>query len=326
MLGYNLVTHQTTAEGVHVRNVMIAEAKDLSLETYFAIVLDRTTAAPIIIASPMGGVDIEAVAAASPNSIFYETITDIAEGPTQAQLTNLAIKLGFDKDTRTLDQAVDQMRKLYRLFIKVDAIQVEINPFGLTPENEVLCFDAKISFDDNAAFRQNEIFSNVDRSSDDPREVEALHHNLNYIGMDGNIGCLVNGAGLAMGTMDIIKMYGGEPANFLDVGGSANEAQIYAAFNLLSQDPNVKAILVNIFGGIMRCDIIAQGIVNAFRAGLVSKPLVVRLVGTNAELAKKMIDEAGLRIMVLEDLDEAASNAVELANQEMVKEMMQCQQ
>lgn len=326
MLGYNLVTHQTTAEGVHVRNVMIAEAKDLSLETYFAIVLDRTTAAPIIIASPMGGVDIEAVAAASPDSIFYETITDIAEGPTQAQLTNLAIKLGFDKDTRTLDQAVDQMRKLYRLFIKVDAIQVEINPFGLTPENEVLCFDAKISFDDNAAFRQNEIFSNVDRSSDDPREVEALHHNLNYIGMDGNIGCLVNGAGLAMGTMDIIKMYGGEPANFLDVGGSANEAQIYAAFNLLSQDPNVKAILVNIFGGIMRCDIIAQGIVNAFRAGLVSKPLVVRLVGTNAELAKKMIDEAGLRIMVLEDLDEAASNAVELANQEMVKEMMQCQQ
>jgi succinyl-CoA synthetase beta subunit len=326
MLGYNLVTHQTTAEGVLVKNVMIAEAKDLALETYFAIVLDRTAAAPIIIASPNGGVDIEAVAAASPDSIFYEPITDIVEGPTQAQLANIAIKLGFDKDTRTLDHAVDQMRKLYELFIKVDAVQVEINPFGLTPENEVLCFDAKISFDDNAAFRQKEIFSNVDRSSDDPREVEALRHNLNYIGMDGNIGCLVNGAGLAMGTMDIIKMYGGEPANFLDVGGSANEAQIYAAFNLLSQDPKVKAILVNIFGGIMRCDIIAHGIVNAFRAGLVSKPLVVRLVGTNSELAKKMIDEAGLRIMVLEDLDEAASNAVELANQEMVKEMMQCQQ
>lgn len=318
MIGYQLVTNQTSKDGVKVQKVMIAEAKDLAHEAYFAIILDRTTGGPILIGSPKGGIDIEAVAESNPELIFKEPV-DLDKGPTEGQLERMADNLGLNGNPKVKQQAIDQMSRLFKLFTSVDATQIEINPFGVTPDNEVLCFDAKINFDDNAAFRQKSIFSQQDNSSADQRELIAQEHQLNYIGMEGNIGCLVNGAGLAMATMDILKLYGGSPANFLDVGGGAQPNQIATAYKLLVDDENVKSIFVNIFGGIMRCDLIAEGILQAVKDPKIrSVPLVIRLAGTNDKIAKdRLISEYPGRVQVFDDLDKAAEKAVLAAELEL---------
>uniref|UniRef100_A0A6P8P146 Succinate--CoA ligase [GDP-forming] subunit beta, mitochondrial n=1 Tax=Geotrypetes seraphini TaxID=260995 RepID=A0A6P8P146_GEOSA len=307
MLGYNLATKQTAKEGVKVNKVMVAEALDISRETYLAILMDRACNGPVIVGSPQGGVDIEEVAATNPELIFKEEI-DIFEGIKDNQALRMAENLGFDGPLQ--QQAADQIKKLYHLFLKVDATQVEVNPFGETPEGQVVCFDAKINFDDNAEFRQEEIFAMDDTSENDPIETEAANYDLKYIGMDGNIACFVNGAGLAMATCDIIDLHGGKPANFLDLGGGVQESQVYQAFKLLSADPRVEAILVNIFGGIVNCAIIANGITKACRELELKVPLVVRLEGTNVHEAKRILNESGLPIMAAIDLDDAAKKAV----------------
>ncbi|XP_064488225.1 succinate--CoA ligase [GDP-forming] subunit beta, mitochondrial-like [Ornithodoros turicata] len=307
MLGHNLVTKQTSKDGVKVNKVMIAEAMDIARETYLAILMDRAHNGPVIVASPAGGVDIEDVAEKTPELIFKEPV-DIKKGITDEQARSIAKNLGF-KDA-LLDQAAEQIKQLYNLFIKVDATQVEVNPFGETPDGRVVCFDAKINFDDNAAFRQEQIFEQEDVAESDPREVLAAKHHLNYIGMDGNIACLVNGAGLAMATMDIIQLHGGSPANFLDVGGNVKEDQVTQAFKILTEDPRVKAVLVNIFGGIVNCATIANGITNACRTINLKVPLVVRLEGTNVEEAKFILKNSGLPITSALDLDDAARKAV----------------
>ncbi|BFZ08676.1 hypothetical protein BsWGS_11715 [Bradybaena similaris] len=307
MLGHRLVTKQTPKNGVLVTKVMVAEALDIARETYFAILMDRGHGGPVLVGSPKGGMDIEEVAEKEPEAIFKEPI-DIMSGPHRKQLLNMAEKLGFHGARQ--QEAADQMSRLYDLFLKVDATQVEINPFGETPDGRVVCFDAKINFDDNAQFRQKEVFSMDSMAENDPREVEAAKHNLNYIGMDGNIACLVNGAGLAMATMDIIQLYGGSPANFLDVGGTVTEEQVYNAFKLLTSDSKVKAILVNIFGGIVNCAIIANGITNACKSINLQLPLIVRLEGTNVAEAKRILEKSNLPITSATDLDDAAKKAV----------------
>ncbi|XP_076468841.1 succinate--CoA ligase [GDP-forming] subunit beta, mitochondrial-like [Babylonia areolata] len=307
MLGNKLTTKQTPKGGVKVTKVMVAEALDIERETYFAILMDRGFGGPVMVGSPQGGMDIEEVAEKNPDAIFKDPI-DIEVGMTEEQATNMAQNLGFVGDKTK--EAADQIKKLYELFLKVDATQVEINPFGETDDGRVVCFDAKINFDDNAEFRQKEIFAMDDMAESDPREVEASKHNLNYIGMDGNIACLVNGAGLAMATMDIIQLHGGSPANFLDVGGTVTENQVFHAFKLLTSDSQVKAILVNIFGGIVNCATIAKGITSACRSINLQLPLVVRLEGTNVDEAKKILEESQLPIVSAGDLDDAARKAV----------------
>uniref|UniRef100_A0A8C2U3E0 Succinate--CoA ligase [GDP-forming] subunit beta, mitochondrial n=1 Tax=Coturnix japonica TaxID=93934 RepID=A0A8C2U3E0_COTJA len=277
MIGYNLSTKQTPKDGVKVKKVMVAEALNISRETYFAILMDRACNGPVMVGSPQGGVDIEEVAVTSPELIF---------------------------------KAADQIKKLYNLFLKIDATQVEVNPFGETPEGQVVCFDAKINFDDNAEFRQKEIFAMDDKSENEPIENEAAKYDLKYIGLDGNIACFVNGAGLAMATCDIISLNGGKPANFLDLGGGVKEAQVYQAFKLLTADPKVEAILVNIFGGIVNCAIIANGITKACRELELKVPLVVRLEGTNVHEAQRILNESGLPITSARDLEDAAKKAV----------------
>ncbi|XP_054551404.1 succinate--CoA ligase [GDP-forming] subunit beta, mitochondrial isoform X6 [Talpa occidentalis] len=274
MIGYNLATKQTPKEGVKVKKVMVAEALDISRETYLAILMDRSCNGPVMVGSPQGGVDIEEVAASNPELIFKEQI-DIIEGIKDSQAQRMAENLGFLGPLK--NQAADQIKKLYNLFLKVDATQVEVNPFGETPEGQVVCFDAKINFDDNAEFRQKDIFAMDDKSETEPIENEADKYDLKYIGLDGNIACFVNGAGLAMATCDIIFLNGGKPANFLDLGGGVKESQVYQAFKLLTADPKVEAILVNIFGGIVNCAIIANGITKACRELELKVPLVVRL-------------------------------------------------
>eukprot|EP01130_Rhizamoeba_saxonica_P019060 TRINITY_DN9774_c0_g1_i1.p1 TRINITY_DN9774_c0_g1~~TRINITY_DN9774_c0_g1_i1.p1 ORF type:complete len:417 (-),score=129.55 TRINITY_DN9774_c0_g1_i1:36-1286(-) len=306
MLGNKLITKQTPPDGVPVNKVMIAEAIDLETELYLSILMDRESDGPVVVASTEGGMDIEAVAEQTPEKIFQQPI-DINNGPTDEQLTKIATNLGFTGEL--VDQCKEQVARLYELFIKLDAVQVEINPLALTPENLIYCADAKIGFDDNAQFRHKEIFEQADTTEDDPREVEAAKHNLNYIGMEGNIGCMVNGAGLAMATMDIIKLYNGSPANFLDVGGSANEEQITEAFKILTSDPQVKAILVNIFGGIMKCDVIASGVVAAAKSINLQVPLIVRLSGTNVERGNQILKESGIEVITANDLDDAAAKA-----------------
>lgn len=307
MLGYKLVTKQTGKDGVMVNKVMIAQALDISRETYLAIVMDRDSVGPVIVGSPQGGMDIEEVAATNPGAIF-KTKIDIETGITETQAHDMAKNLGFTDNK--LAVAADQIKKLYNLFVKVDATQIEINPFGETEDGNVVCFDAKFNFDDNAEFRQVPIFAMDDMAENDPREKEAAEHDLNYIGMEGNIGCLVNGAGLAMATMDIVKLRGGEPANFLDVGGNVNEDQVYHAFRILTQDPKVKAILVNIFGGIVNCATIANGITTAAKTLGLNMPLIVRLQGTNVDVAKQILADSGLPIVAADDLDSAAQKAV----------------
>eukprot|EP00033_Pygsuia_biforma_P000318 GCRY01000388.1.p1 GENE.GCRY01000388.1~~GCRY01000388.1.p1 ORF type:complete len:455 (+),score=96.17 GCRY01000388.1:96-1367(+) len=307
MLGFNLKTHQTPPEGVLVRKLTIAQGLDISRETYFAILYDRAFQGPVMMGSAAGGVEIEEVAAKTPELIHTEPI-DIMKGVQPEQTARMAKELGFKGDL--IPKAQEQMKRLYDLFLNVDATQVEINPFGETPDGQVVCFDAKINFDDFAMYRQKEIYDQRDESEEDPREVQAKQYGLNYVGLTGNIGCMVNGAGLAMGTMDIIKLHGGEPANFLDVGGGANEEQVAEAFKILTQDSNVQAILVNIFGGIMKCDVIARGIINAVKTVDLKVPLVVRLEGTNVESGKDLLRNSGLTIIAAEDLNDAAEKAV----------------
>jgi succinyl-CoA synthetase beta subunit len=310
MLGQTLVTHQTGPAGRVVNKVLVAESADIAREIYFAILLDRATVAPLIVASTEGGVEIETVAAKSPEKIVREPIHPLA-GLQPFQARKLARQLAFKSSQ--LKAATKLFEGLYRTFIGCDCSMVEVNPLVVTKKGEVLALDAKLNFDDNALFRHPEIAEMRDYAEEDPREVEASKHDLNYIGLDGNIACLVNGAGLAMATMDIIKFYGGSPANFLDVGGSATEEQVTEAFKILISDRNVKAILVNIFGGIMRCDIIAQGIINAAKTLKLSVPLVVRLEGTNVEEGKQLLKESGLTLITADDLGDAARKAVEEA-------------
>ena len=310
MLGQILVTHQTGPAGRQVNKVLVAESADIAREIYFAVLLDRATAAPVIVASTEGGVEIEAVAAKSPEKIIREPINPLA-GLQPFQTRKLAKQLGFESSQ--LKSASKLFEGLYRTFIAYDCSMVEVNPLVVTKKGDVLALDAKFNFDDNAIYRHPEVAALRDIAEEDPREVEASKHGLNYIGLDGNIACLVNGAGLAMATMDIIKFYGGEPANFLDVGGGATEEQVTEAFKILIADKKVKAILVNIFGGIMKCDIIAQGIINAAKTLKLSVPLVVRLEGTNVEAGKKLISDSGLAVIAADDLADAAQKAVKAA-------------
>jgi succinyl-CoA synthetase beta subunit len=310
VLGQILVTHQTGPDGRTVNKVLVAESADIAREIYFAVLLDRATAAPVIVASIEGGVEIEAVAAKSPEKIIREPINPLA-GLQPFQTRKLAKQLGFESSQ--LKNASKLFEGLYRTFVAYDCSMVEVNPLVVTTKGDVLALDAKFNFDDNALYRHPEIAALRDVAEEDPREVEASKHGLNYIGLDGNIACLVNGAGLAMATMDIIKFYGGEPANFLDVGGGATEEQVTEAFKILIADKKVKAILVNIFGGIMKCDIIAQGIINAAKTLKLSVPLVVRLEGTNVEAGKKLIADSGLAVIAADDLADAARKAVKAA-------------
>ena len=310
MLGQILVTHQTGPAGRQVNKVLVAESADIAREIYFAVLLDRATAAPVIVASTEGGVEIEAVATKSPEKIIREPIDPLA-GLQPFQTRKLAKQLGFESSQ--LKSASKLFEGLYRTFVAYDCSMVEVNPLVVTRKGDVLALDAKFNFDDNAIYRHPDVAALRDIAEEDPREVEASKHGLNYIGLDGNIACLVNGAGLAMATMDIIKFYGGEPANFLDVGGGATEEQVTEAFKILIADKKVKAILVNIFGGIMKCDIIAQGIINAAKTLKLSVPLVVRLEGTNVEAGKKLIADSGLAVIAADDLADAAQKAVEAA-------------
>ena len=310
MLGQILVTHQTGPSGRLVNKVLVAESADIAREMYFAVLLDRATAAPLIVASTEGGVEIEAVAAKSPEKIIREPIDSLA-GLQPYQGRKLAKQLGFESSQ--LKDASKLFEGVYRTFIAYDCSMIEVNPLVVTNKGEVLALDAKFNFDDNALYRHPEIAAMSDIAEEDPREVEASKHGLNYIGLDGNIACLVNGAGLAMATMDIIKFYGGEPANFLDVGGGATEEQVTEAFKILIADKKVKAILVNIFGGIMKCDVIAQGIIDAAKTVKLSVPLVVRLEGTNVEQGKQLLKESGLALIAADDLADAAQKVVKAA-------------
>jgi succinyl-CoA synthetase beta subunit len=310
MLGQTLVTHQTGAAGRVVHKVLVGESAEIAREIYFAILLDRAIAAPLIVASTEGGVEIETVAAKSPEKIIREAIDPLA-GLQPFQTRKLAKQLAFEaSQTKAAAKLFDG---LYRTFIGCDCSMVEINPLVVTKKGDVLALDAKFNFDDNALYRHPEIAAMRDITEEDPREVEASKHGLNYIGLDGNIACLVNGAGLAMATMDIIKFYGGSPANFLDVGGGATEEQVTEAFKILIADKNVKAILVNIFGGIMKVDVIAQGIINAAKTVKLSVPVVVRLEGTNVEKGKQLLKESGVTLITADDLGDAAQKAVKAA-------------
>jgi succinyl-CoA synthetase beta subunit len=312
MLGNNLITKQTTAEGLPCNKIMLAERMYMRREMYISIMLDRSAGGPIFIASPAGGTSIEDVAEETPELIFKQPV-DINTGITDAQCEFIATSLGFLPGSATHTEAQGVVRNLYEVFVKHDCTLVEVNPLAETSDGRVLVCDAKLNFDDNAEYRQPDVFKYRDTSQEDPREVEAAKHDLNYIGLTGNIGCMVNGAGLAMATMDIIKLKGGDPANFLDVGGGATEDQVQMAFELLNADPNVKCILVNIFGGIMRCDVIAMGIINAAQAIGIKKPIIVRLKGTNVEEAKKLIEASPFKFISTDCLDDAATKAVHIS-------------
>ncbi|XP_057302327.1 succinate--CoA ligase [ADP-forming] subunit beta, mitochondrial-like [Hydractinia symbiolongicarpus] len=311
MLGKNLYTIQTGDSGRPCNEVLIVERLYPRREYYFAITLDRKAKGPLLIASSQGGMSIEDVARENPDAIITQPI-DIFKGFDKKTAVEYANRLGFTAGC--VDSAADIFLKLYNLFIEKDCTLLEINPFTELNNGDVMCMDCKLSFDDNALFRHKNIASLKDWTQEDPREVEATNYDLNYIGLDGSIGCLVNGAGLAMATMDIIKLHGGSPANFLDVGGGATAEAVTAAFKLISSDHKVKAILVNIFGGIMKCDVIAEGIIEAAKTLNLQLPLVVRLQGTNVDDAKALIATSGLRILPCDDLEDAARMVVKLAD------------
>jgi succinyl-CoA synthetase beta subunit len=310
MIGQVLVTHQTGPEGKPVSKVLVAQSVDIRKEYYLAILVDRGSHRPVIVASAEGGVNIEEVAARNPAAIITTPVHP-ALGLQLWQARKIARQLGLGSGKLRAFETL--LAALYRLFIDCDCSMVEINPLVETADGRIMALDAKFNFDDNALFRHPEIQAMRDIAEEDPREVEASRFNLNYIGLDGNIACMVNGAGLAMATMDIIKLHGGEPANFLDVGGGANEEQVKQAFRILCSDPNVKAILVNIFGGIMKCDIIAQGIINAAREINLTVPLVVRLEGTNVEAGRELLGASGLTLTTATDLTDAARKVVAAA-------------
>ena len=307
MLGKKLVTHQTGTDGKEVKKVLIEEGCSIARELYLGMVVDRAAQCVVVMASSEGGVEIEEVAAKSPEKILKEYV-DPAVGLIPFQARKLAFGLGIDKSL--INKTVKFMDGLYKVFVETDASMAEINPLVITKGGDILALDAKMGFDDNGLFRHKEIHDMRDLDEEDTKEIEASRHSLNYVALDGNIGCMVNGAGLAMATMDIIKLYGGMPANFLDVGGGANKEQVTAAFKILMSDAKVKAVLINIFGGIMRCDIIAEGVIAAVKEVGIKVPLVVRLQGTNVEMGRKILSESGLNIITAEKMDEAGEKVV----------------
>jgi succinyl-CoA synthetase beta subunit len=310
MLGMNLVTHQTGPEGREVRTLLIEEGLPIEREFYLGIVLDRATGRPVFMASAAGGMDIEEVAAKTPEKIFKETI-DPAVGFRPFQARKLAFSLDVPNDL--IGQAVKFMQALYTAYEQMDASLLEINPFLLTKDNRLLALDAKVNFDDNALFRHKDFLDLRDLNEEEPLEIEASKFDLNYIKLDGNIACMVNGAGLAMATMDIIKHAGGEPANFLDVGGGASQERVGAAFRILLADEHVKAVLINIFGGIVRTDMVARGVIEAAKSIGINIPVVVRLEGTNVEEGRRLIAESGLNFTVGNGMKDAAEKVVALA-------------
>lgn len=313
LLGKKLATFQTGPEGLPVSRLYIEEATAIDKEFYVAITLDRSKSKPIIMVSASGGMEIEEVAATNPEAIITQTIEPFI-GLRSYHARELALKLGLPKNL--LNKAASIFTTLYKIYIELDASMVEINPLVLTKEGNIVILDAKIEFDDNGLFRHPEIMEMDDPTQISPLEVEAKKFNLNYIKLDGNIACMVNGAGLAMSTMDTIKLAGGEPANFLDVGGSANATQIANAFKIILSDPNVKAIFINIFGGILRCDRLAEGIITAAKEVSINVPVIVRMEGTNVELGKKMLQESGLPLITADTMWEGALKAVEAANKQ----------
>ena len=310
LLGKVLVTYQTGPEGREVKKVLVEEGLDIEREYYMGLLVDRAKNRVCLMASSEGGMDIEEVARKSPEKILYEYV-DPAVGLMPFQARRMAFGLGLGKEL--VGKAVKFMLSLYEAFVGLDSSRVEINPFVTTKDRSVIALDAKLSFDDNALFRHRDVEALRDLDEEDPKEVAASRFNLNYVSLDGTIGCMVNGAGLAMATMDIIKLYGGSPANFLDVGGGASTEQITAAYKLLASDENVKAILINIFGGIMRCDVIAEGIVKAVKDVGETVPIVVRLQGTNVEEGRRIFAESGMNIITAETMDEAAQKVVSVA-------------
>jgi succinyl-CoA synthetase beta subunit len=310
MLGMKLVTHQTGPEGREVRVLLIEEGLPIDKEFYLGVVLDRASGRTVFMASAAGGMDIEEVAARAPEQILKETI-DPAVGFRSFQARKLAFGLGLPADL--INQAAKFMQALYGAYEQMDASLLEINPFLLTKDKRLIALDAKVNFDDNALYRHPDFHALRDLNEEEPLEIEASKFDLNYIKLDGNIACMVNGAGLAMATMDIIKLAGGEPANFLDVGGGASQERVEAAFRILLADENVRAVLVNIFGGIVRCDMVARGVVGAAQNLGVNVPVVVRLEGTNVEEGQRVIRESGLNFTVANGMRDAAEKVVSLA-------------
>ena len=307
MLGKTLITHQTGPNGKEVKRLYIEESSKIKKEFYLSCLIDRASSKIAFISSDQGGMDIEEVAKKSPEKIIT-TKVDYLEDIDDENCKKI-IKMFILKDN-TMLQGINLIKSIYKMFISTDANLVEINPLILTEDDNLICLDAKMNFDDNSIFRQPEIQSLRDLNEEDPSEIEASKHDLAYIKLDGSIGCMVNGAGLAMATMDIIKLFGQEPANFLDVGGGASKEKVSAAFKIILSDPNVKGILINIFGGIMRCDILAQGVVEAAKEININVPLVVRLAGTNYKEGKLILDNSGLKIISASDLSDAASKIV----------------
>ena len=307
LLGKKLITHQTGPSGKEVKRLYLEEPSNIKKEFYLSCLIDRASSKIAFISSDQGGMDIEEVAKSDPNKINTVKISfkeDIEEEDCKKIIRNF----NLDEDANL--KCIKIIKSIYKTFVSTDASLIEINPLILTKENNIVCLDAKISFDDNAIFKHPELLELRDLNEEDPTEIEASKHDLAYIKLDGSIGCMVNGAGLAMATMDIIKLYGEEPANFLDVGGGASKEKVAAAFKIILSDKNVKGILINIFGGIMRCDVLAQGIVEAAKETKINIPIVVRLAGTNSKEGKKILDESGLKIISASDLGDAAKKIV----------------
>ena len=307
MIGAHLVTNQTGEEGKEVKEVYIEDGCEIQKELYLSLLVDRATSKVTVIASTEGGMDIELVAEQSPEKILKLEISE-EKGLVKTEVIDLAKQLGLGE--KAIDEAVGFLDSAYRLFVEMDLSQLEVNPMVLSTGGSLIALDAKINFDDNALFRHPEVEDLLDESEQEAAELEAEKFDLNYVKLDGSIGCMVNGAGLAMATMDIIKLYGGEPANFLDVGGGATKEKVSKAFQIILSDENVEGILVNIFGGIMRCDIIAEGIIAAAKEVSLNVPLVVRLEGTNVDMGKNILEQSGLPIISAEDLDDAANKIV----------------
>tara|TARA_B100000963_G_scaffold297406_1_gene268877 strand:+ start:411 stop:1571 length:1161 start_codon:yes stop_codon:yes gene_type:complete len=307
MLGKTLITHQTGPSGKQVKRLYIEESSKIKKEFYLSCLIDRVSSKIAFISSDQGGMDIEEVAKTNPKKIIKTKVNYLED--IDEESCKEIIKI-FNLKDRTYSQGINLVKSIYKMFISTDANLVEINPLILTEDDNLICLDAKMNFDDNSIFRQPQIQSLRDLSEEDPSEIEASKHDLAYIKLDGSIGCMVNGAGLAMATMDIIKLFGKEPANFLDVGGGASKEKVSAAFKIILSDPNVKGILINIFGGIMRCDILAQGVVDAAKEIDINVPLVVRLAGTNYKEGKLILDNSGLKIISALDLSDAADKIV----------------
>ena len=307
LLGKKLITHQTGPEGREVKRLYVEESSNIDKEFYLSCLVDRDSSKIAFISSDQGGMDIEEVARNNPEKIITTKIE------MNSEISNIdcnkIIKI-FNLDEKNKNQAISLIKSIYKMFISTDANMVEVNPLILTKEEKIVCLDAKVNFDSNALFRHPEILELRDLNEEEPTEIEASKHDLAYIKLDGSIGCMVNGAGLAMATMDIIKLYGKEPANFLDVGGGASKEKVSAALKIILSDKNVKGILINIFGGIMRCDVLAQGVIDAAKEIDIEVPLIVRLAGTNFKEGKKILDNSGLKLISAENLDDAAKKVV----------------